>query len=72
MGKASPLQTQFNIWKKNLFVPLTDQLEEHAKRKLQEIEENKRKELDKDNIWENDAKRELYDPEKESKRLERH
>lgn len=26
--KASPLQTQFKLWKKNLFIPLTDQLEE--------------------------------------------
>ena len=27
---ASPLNTQFKIWKKNLFIPLTDQLEEQA------------------------------------------
>ena len=28
VGKTSALQTQFNIWKRNLFVPLHDQLEE--------------------------------------------
>lgn len=33
---ASPLNTQFKIWKKNLFIPLTDQLEEQAQRKLDE------------------------------------
>jgi len=36
---TSPTQTQFNIWRKNLFVPLAGQLEEQAKRKLAEIEE---------------------------------
>ena len=72
MGKANPLQTQFNIWKKNLFVPLTDQLEEQAKRKIDDIEEKARRERDKDNIWENDAKRDHYDPEKERERNDRH
>ena len=42
VGKANPLQTQFNIWKKNLFVPLSDQLEEQAKRKIEDIEEKER------------------------------
>ena len=35
----SPTQTQFGIWRKNLFVPLADQLEEHAQRKLEERDE---------------------------------
>ncbi len=72
IGKQNALQTQFNIWKRNLFVPLNDQLEEQAKRKLEEIEENARLERDKDNIWQADAKRDLFDPEKEEKRNERH
>ncbi len=65
MGKNNALQTQFNIWKRNLFVPLTDQLEEQAKRKMEEIEEKAKQELDKDNIWNADAKRDHFDPEKE-------
>ena len=65
IGKHSALQTQFNIWKRNLFIPLSDQIEEHAQRKMQEIEDKAKQELDKDNIWANDAKRDLYDPEKE-------
>ena len=48
-----------------MFVPLTDQLEEQAKRKMEEIEEKARQELDKDNIWNADAKRDHFDPEKE-------
>ena len=73
VGKANPLQTQFNIWKRNLFVPLHDQLEEHAKRKMAEIEEKAKQEQDKDNIWaQADVKRDLFDPEQEAKRNERH
>ena len=72
VGKKSAIQTQFDIWKKNLFVPLGDQLEEHAKRKMEEIAEQARRDLDKDNIWQADAKRDLYDPEKERERNERH
>jgi hypothetical protein len=72
IGKTSPLQTQFNIWKRNLFVPLTDQLEEHAKRKMEEIEAKKQAELDKDNIWVADGKRDHFDPEREEQRNERH
>jgi hypothetical protein len=53
-------------------VPLTDQLEEQAKRKMEEIEEKKRMEMDKDNIWMADAKREHFDPEKEEQRNQRH
>lgn len=36
IGKVSPLQTQFKIWKKNLFIPLDEQLREHAERKVKE------------------------------------
>mmetsp|Transcript_34947 Transcript_34947/g.53649 ORF Transcript_34947/g.53649 Transcript_34947/m.53649 type:complete len:493 (+) Transcript_34947:413-1891(+) len=39
----SPTQTQFGIWKKNLFIPLTDQLEEQAQRKFDEQNEAKRR-----------------------------
>jgi hypothetical protein len=53
-------------------VPLTDQLEEQAKRKMEEIEEKARQELDKDNIWRADAKRDHFDPEKEEQRNNRH
>jgi hypothetical protein len=53
-------------------VPLTDQLEEQAKRKMEEIEEKARQELDKDNIWRVDAKRDHFDPEKEEQRNNRH
>ena len=50
-AKISPTQTQFSIWKKNLFVPLADQLEEQAKRKLAEIEEQKLREAEKDQVF---------------------
>ena len=53
-------------------MPLNDQLEEHAKRKMEEIEEKARMERDKDNIWQADAKRDLYDPDNEEKRKDRH
>lgn len=72
VGKANPLQTQFNIWKKNLFIPLSDQLEEHARRKMNDIEEAKARELDKDNIFAQEGKRDIHDPEKEAARNERH
>jgi hypothetical protein len=39
---------------------------------MEEIEEKARMEKEKDNIWHNDAKRDLFDPEKEEKRNERH
>ena len=32
-------------------IPLTDQLEEHAKRKLQRLADEKKREENKDNIW---------------------
>ena len=39
LTNPNPIHTQFKLWRKNLFVPLTDQLEEHAERKLQEAED---------------------------------
>lgn len=35
-ASLTPQHHQFSLWKRNLFIPLTDQLEEHAKRKLSE------------------------------------
>jgi hypothetical protein len=56
-----------------LFVPLHDQLEEQAKRKVEEIEEKQRLEKDKDLVWNADGvKRDLYDPDKEEERNKRH
>ena len=43
-------------------MPLHDQLEEHAKRKMDEIEERARQERDKDNIFNVEAKRDHFDP----------
>ena len=34
MANDTQLQTQFKLWKQNLSVPMTDQLEERARRKL--------------------------------------
>jgi hypothetical protein len=73
VGKTNALQTQFNIWKRNLFVPLHDQLEEQAKRKIEEIEQKKIEERDKDIVWNAEgAKRDLFDPEREEQRNQRH
>ena len=71
---ASPLNTQFKIWRKNLFIPLTDQLEEQAKRKLNEREEKKHVEANKDQAFFKipGAEEELYDIEAQKKRNERH
>lgn len=48
---ASPLNTQFKIWRKNLFIPLTDQLEEQARRKLAERDEKRHVEANKDQAF---------------------
>jgi hypothetical protein len=72
VGKTSALQTQFNIWKRNLFVPLHDQLEEQAKRKVEEIEQKKIEERDKDIVWNAEGKRDLFDPDREEERNKRH
>ena len=47
----SPTQAQFSIWKRNLFVPLSDQLEEQAKRKMAQIEEAKLRESERDLVF---------------------
>lgn len=47
----SPTSTQFSIWKKNLFIPLSDQLEEQAKRKIAELEEQKLRDSEKDQVF---------------------
>ena len=39
---------------------------------MEEIEEKARQVREKDNIWENDAKRDLYDPDNERQRMDRH
>jgi hypothetical protein len=39
---------------------------------MEDIEERARQELDKDNIFNVDAKRDLFDPEKEEQRNQRH
>ena len=48
LSNPNPVHTQFKLWRKNLMVPLTDQLEEHAERKLQEAEDKKLIEANKD------------------------
>lgn len=40
----SPVNEQFKIWRKNLYIPLQDQLEEHAKRKMDENARNAERE----------------------------
>ena len=71
--QGSPLATQFMLWKKNLMIPLTDQLEEQAKRKMGEIEAAKYAETQKDQAFsalsEND---ELYDLDAQKNKNERH
>lgn len=48
LSNPNPVHTQFKLWRTNLMVPLTDQLEEHAERKLQEAEDRKLIEANKD------------------------
>ena len=48
LTNPNPVHTQFKLWRKNLMIPLTDQLEEHAQRKLQEAEDKKMIEANKD------------------------
>jgi hypothetical protein len=57
-----------------LFIPLTDQLEEQAKRKLNERDEKKHIEANKDQAFFKipGAEEELYDIEAQKKRNERH
>lgn len=69
----NPTAQQFSIWKRNLFIPLTDQLEEQAKRKIAEIEEAKLREQEKDLVFrqmEDDTG--LHDLDSQQKKTERH
>lgn len=68
------LQTQFKLWKQNLSMPLTDQIEEIAKRKLSQKEDEKIYEENKDQAFfrkpgDGDA---FYDIEAQQKKNERH
>jgi len=65
----SPVQAQFSIWKRNLFIPLSDQLEEQAKRKIQEKEKLKEEEKEKESIW-GEERQSLHDVEKLKERTE--
>lgn len=61
------------LWKKNLMIPLTDQLEEQAKRKMAEIESAKFRELNKDQAFRELAEgQDLYDVDAQKKKNERH
>lgn len=53
-------------------MPLHDQLEEQAKRKVEEIEQKKIEERDKDIVWNAEGKRDLFDPDMEEERNKRH
>lgn len=71
---GNALKTQFSIWKKNLFIPLTDQLKEQAERKVKERDEKKYIESNKDQAFfqapgDSDP---LYDIEAQRKRNDRH
>lgn len=77
---ANPLQNKFRIWKKNLTIPLKDQLEEHAQRKMDEIENKKIREELKDQAFfsgrahgeEGTGDDALYDMDVNRKKNERH
>ena len=69
---ASPLNTQFQLWKKNLFIPLTDQLEEQAQRKLEQRERKKYAEANKEQaFFVPDGADELHDIDAQRKTNER-
>ena len=71
--KISPTQTQFSIWKRNLFVPLADQLEEQAKRKIQELEEAKLRNQERDQVFRQvEDEIGLHDIDAQAKKTERH
>lgn len=74
LTRDNQLQTQFKLWKQNLSMPLTDQLEERAKRKLQEQENQKIAEANKDQAFfrQPDDHDNLYDIEAQKKKNERH
>ena len=69
----SPTQNQFSIWKRNLFVPLGDQLQEQAKRKIASIEEQKMRDQEKDLVFRQMTDETgLHDLDKQTKKTERH
>lgn len=77
---SNPLQNKFKIWKKNLTIPLKDQLEEHAQRKMDEYETNKEREELKDQAYfaarahgeEGTGDDQVYDMDINKKKNERH
>ena len=71
---ASPLNSQFKIWKKNLFIPLTDQLEEQAQRKLDERAKKVEATANKDQAFYKQSADgdEIYDIDAQKKKNERH
>jgi len=73
LTNPNPTHTQFKLWRKNLFIPLTDQLEEHAKRKMEEVEQKKLIDANKDMAFFKapDSESELYDIEAKRKDNER-
>lgn len=71
--KISPTATQFSIWKRNLFVPLADQLEEQAKRKVGELEEAKLRTKEKDLVFRQVSEdMGLHDIDAQSRKTARH
>lgn len=69
----NPTAQQFSIWKRNLFVPLADQLEEQAKRKIAAIEEARLREEEKDLVFRQAGDdRGLHDLDSQEKKTERH
>lgn len=47
----NPMAHQFGIWRRNMYIPLTDQLEEQAKRKMAKIEEERIRDQEKDQVF---------------------
>ena len=69
----SPLRSQFSIWKKNMFIPLTDQLKEQAERKVKEVQEQQFIDANKDQAFFKASKDGgVHDIEAQKKRNERH
>jgi len=48
LTNPNPMHTQFKLWRKNMFIPMMDQLNEHAERKLEQIEQKKLEDANKD------------------------
>lgn len=71
---GSPLSSQFSIWKKNLFIPLTDQLEEQAMRKVKAREDKKAVDANRDQAFFKapGESEQLYDIDAQKKKNDRH